>query len=278
MDWLRPMPGNGNECPRFQQPTTPLERTAINMTPRRIRLLATVAAVCGLAAFTTRTRSDENSTSTKPAVSDAAKSALSELNDLIGGWRGVGQPKRGSTQGAWLESAEWVWDFSSEVALRYKVEKGKLLTGAALTYDPKSQRYRLHAQFAGDAAREYAGQFDDDQRLVLDSQPDDGYEYRVTITRLNAKRTLVLHERRQTDQKFFTRIAEIGYTRQGTSLADAGAGEPQCIVTGGKGTIAVSFESKTYYVCCTGCKQAFDDDPAGIVADYKQRLAEDRRK
>lgn len=34
----------------------------------------------------------------------------------------------------------------------------------------------------------------------------------------------------------------------------------------------VSFEGKTYYVCCEGCKQAFDADPAGTIDAYRERL------
>ena len=36
------------------------------------------------------------------------KQALAALQSFIGGWKGVGQPKRGSTAGAWTEQAEWV--------------------------------------------------------------------------------------------------------------------------------------------------------------------------
>ena len=43
-----------------------------------------------------------SSESPKPA----AIRALQEFNVLIGGWRGVGQPKRGSQNGAWQERAE----------------------------------------------------------------------------------------------------------------------------------------------------------------------------
>ena len=38
-----------------------------------------------------------------------------------------------------------------------------------------------------------------------------------------------------------------------------------CPVTGGLGTMAVSHAGKTYYVCCTGCREAFDKDPERYV-------------
>lgn len=213
-----------------------------------------------------------------PASADArteSKRALAEFNSLIGGWRGVGMPRRGTTKGAWTETAKWVWDFSEgQVAVRYDVEKGKLLRSARLTWDPASKAYRLDAKLPDKGARQYAGRVDG-KKLVLESKPnEDGDVHRITLTRLNEKRTLVLYEKRREEQTFYQRVAEIGYTRQGTSLAVEGAGEPECVVTGGKGTIAVSHKGQTYYVCCTGCKQAFDDDPEGTLADYRERLAE----
>ena len=87
-----------------------------------------------------------------------------------------------------------------------------------------------------------------------------------------------MHESRKQKQQSFFRVAEVGYTREGTRLAQAGAGGPECVVTGGLGTMQVSYKGKTYYVCCSGCKQAFDDDPEGILADFAARKAEEAAK
>jgi YHS domain-containing protein len=207
---------------------------------------------------------------------EASKQALSEFNSLIGGWRGVGLPKRGSRTGAWIEKAEWVWNFDkNRVGIRYDIDKGKLLKTALLTYDLPTKTYRLHGQFADKAERDYTGQMVG-KKLVLKTKPcDDGYVHRISVTRLNEKRTLVLFEKRRTKQNFYSRVAEIGYTRAGTSLAFEGAGEPECVVTGGKGTSKVSYKGKTYYVCCTGCRQAFEEDPEGVIADYRKKKAKE---
>jgi YHS domain-containing protein len=221
----------------------------------------------------------EQKTEVSAARQEACKTALAEFNALIGDWRGVGMPKRASRQGAWQETAEWVWDFSQgPVSIRYEVKNGKLLETAALTYDPDAKLYRMRADFTDKTSREYTGKLDG-AKLVMESAPDDdGEVHRITVTQLNEKRTLVLHEKRLAAQSFFTRIAEVGYTRAGTSLAVEGAGETECIVTGGKGTMAVTYKGQTYYVCCTGCRQAFDDDPEGILAEAKQREEEKRKK
>lgn len=214
-----------------------------------------------------------------PAAREASKDALARFNGLIGGWRGVGMPKRASRQGAWQENAEWSWNFKNDgVALTYAIKGGQLLTAARLDYNPEEKEYRLTATFADKSTRQYTGKFDDDaSRLVLESVPDaDDDVYRMTIRQLNEKRTVVLHEKRGVQQTFYARVAEIGYTRKGTRLASSSQTGPECIVTGGAGTMQVSHQGKTYYVCCTGCRDAFNDDPEAIIADAQERLTEKR--
>jgi YHS domain-containing protein len=219
------------------------------------------------------------STSTAAQLPADAKEALASFHDLIGEWRGVGMPRRGSQVGAWIESAEWVWDFQEKApVLRYDVKKGQLLVSARLTWNPEQKHFHLKASLPNDTTREYTGQLDETKKLVLEAPADvKGTSHRITVTQLNEKRTLILHEER-TGQGLYRRVAEVGYTRAGTSLAVEGAGELECVVTGGKGTMAVSYQGKTYYVCCSGCKQAFDDDPAGIIAAYDKKVAERKAK
>jgi hypothetical protein len=205
--------------------------------------------------------------------------ALQEFNVLIGGWRGIGQPKRGSQAGAWQETANSVWELKPKSnGIRWNVDAGKQWKSALLAYDEPKKRYTLTVTLPDDSTRRYEGEFED-KNLVLDSAPDSKKEiHRVTMTVRNENRVTVLLEKRPEQQSFFTRVAEIGYQRDGTRLAVAGSSGPECVVTGGLGTIAVSYQGKTYYVCCTGCREAFNDDPEGILADYQKRKAEEKEK
>lgn len=204
----------------------------------------------------------------------AQKKALGEFNSLVGKWRGTGQPRRGSNQGAWREDAEWIWDFADHgIAVRYDVKDGQLMKTGRLTYDPEAKKYHLSLTAADDSKRTYTGAMEEG-KLTLVSEPDAAKEvHRLTVTKLNEKRTLALFEKRGENQTSFNRVAEVGYTREGTKLAKAGTSGPECIVTGGEGTMPVSYKGKTYYVCCTGCKQAFEEDPEKILQE-----AEERRK
>ncbi len=201
--------------------------------------------------------------------------ALREYNGLIGGWRGVGQPKRASQQGAWQEKTVAVWELKPKsTGIRLNVDAGKHWKSALLGYDDKAKKFTLKATLLDDTTRDYQGQLED-KRLVLESAADakTNEVHRLTLTTLNENRMTLLFEKRPEQQSFYSRIAEVGYQREGTRLAAAGTSGPVCVVTGGLGTIAVMHQGKTYYVCCTGCRDAFNDDPAGILAEYEKSKA-----
>jgi len=53
----------------------------------------------------------------------------------------------------------------------------------------------------------------------------------------------------------------------------AGSAVPECVVTGGLGTATVTYMGKTYFVCCTGCRDEFNSDPAKYVKDFEAKKA-----
>ena len=227
-------------------------------------------------------KADDSTTRPKPLTKEqksAAQKALGEpFGPLVGGWRGAGQVRRGSRAGAWQENGIFVWNFDKgNVGIQYDVKEGKHIRSALVTWDPKTESFTMEAVFADKTTRKYKGK-QEKSVLVFESEPDQkDYVSRVTIRKLNEKRILVLYETRKASQSFYRRLGEVGYTREGTRLASSDSTGPECVVTGGAGTIAVSHKGKTYYVCCTGCRDAFNDDPEGILAEYRERLAEKKK-
>jgi YHS domain-containing protein len=218
----------------------------------------------------------------KPAAAPddvaARKEALATFNSRIGKWNGVGQPRRGSVQGAWQEKAEWIWDFTGrDVAVRIDVTDGQLAKTLRLTFDPATKQYVGILSRPEGADETYRGKFQKDGQLILTADAGDEIK-QITITLLNEKRTLILFEKRQATAASFNRVAEVGYTRDGARLATSASSGPECIVTGGTGTMEVKYKGETYYVCCTGCKQAFQDDPEGVIAEAAQRRKRERDK
>ena len=239
-------------------------------------------SVCSLSLSFAVAVSAEEKAATRTTKADSADSqnraaiqeALAELNPLVGGWRGVGQPVRNSNKGSWSESAEWVWEIRKDhVGVRYNVKDGKHLATALVSWDPQKKEFSLTATLPDKSERAYTGK-SSGNKTTFESQPDaNGDVHQIVLTQLNEKRTLVLFQIRPQDQKQFTRVAEVGYTREGTKLADEGAGGPECIVTGGKGTMSTVYKGKTYWFCCTGCRDAFLDDPDAIIAQAEAKAA-----
>jgi len=148
--------------------------------------------------------------------------------------------------------------------------EGKQLLSARLRWDPREEQYVFEGVFADKSMRTFTGRRMGN-RLVLETVADDDSIHQVTLTLLNEKRTLLLYQIRTPKGTQFNRVAEVGYTRAGTRLAEEGVTGRECIVTGGLGTIRVEHKGNSYWVCCTGCRDAFLDDPEGILAEAAAR-------
>jgi YHS domain-containing protein len=202
----------------------------------------------------------------------ADQEALKVYGKLVGEWKGVGQPQRQNRKGAWQESAAWAWKLSNEsAALEVTVAKGKFLKSARLSPGKEPGRFVLEATLADDAKRTFVGKGGERDTLVLTAEgpPSEGLR-RITLTPLHDTRLLVKLEAQDPESRAYAQLGEVGYTRQGVAFA-AGESYPVCIVTEGRGTIAVKYKGQTYYVCCSGCKELFDDDPAGVLAEAEAR-------
>jgi hypothetical protein len=114
-------------------------------------------------------------------------------------------------------------------------------------------------------------------KLVLTAaDAPEGQPARLTISLVAGGDRQVLLLEKRLGEGVYSRLAEVGATRKGSSFASKAAAGPECVVTGGLGTIAVEYEGKKYFVCCTGCRDLFNEDPAGVLADYRQRKAEEK--
>jgi hypothetical protein len=230
-----------------------------------------LSALAVLAAVTVRAAGDND----KVAPSRRAdQEALKAYAPLVGSWRGAGQVERGRTRGAWTESADWAWKFTSNSAgLEIKVKKGKHLKAGVLRPGKAPGTFVFEATLADGTSRTFAGAAaGDTKRLVLTADakaPARGVR-RVSMTPLHGTRLLVLLETEDPERHTFSRLGEVGYTREGVAFA-AGESYPLCVVTEGRGTIQVSFKGKPYWVCCSGCRDLFNDDPEKVLADAAAR-------
>jgi YHS domain-containing protein len=111
-----------------------------------------------------------------------------------------------------------------------------------------------------------------DDKLTLDRVDDKKKEtQRLVFSFLHANRFLYRYETKSTDQIPFSRRYQVGVTKEGVPFAGSGDASPECIVSGGKGTIPVSYKGKTYYVCCTGCRDEFKENPEKYIKEFEER-------
>src|SRR5437763_2866088 len=114
-------------------------------------LLPALAAVAAAEAPATRT----------------AKEALRPFNDLIGSWRGTGEPygtRAEKQKGFWEEKIAWQWQFKGEDAwLLADVDKGKHLTRAELRYLPARDRYEMKLTTPAKEVLTFEGELKDKQ-------------------------------------------------------------------------------------------------------------------
>lgn len=192
---------------------------------------------------------------------------LQEIQALVGQWKGVGQLKRGSTQGGWIEESLWEWKFGKQSALVYKSPQGKFVKELKLLFE--NGMYVARGLNAEGQKIELTGKRDDSGKLVLVNAKQT-LPSRISFRTVAAGKRMVVSYERQISEALYTRLGEVGATRKG-SMFGKGVQEVVCIVSGGKGTMPVTFEGKTYYVCCTGCRDYFNENAASIVAEYASK-------
>jgi hypothetical protein len=208
----------------------------------------------------------------EPAKIDQ-RQALQPLQSLVAPWKGTGTPdgSREERQKFWTEMDTWVWQFKDgDAFLSGKFDGGRYFTHAELRAISKD-RFRFSAETPAKNKLVFEGELKDD-KLVLDRTDDKTKEtQRLTFRLLHSNRIVYQYETRADGKTMFTRKYQVGLTNQNEPFAGAGSAEPECVVSGGKGTIPVIYKGTTYYVCCSGCRDEFKANPEKYIAEYEAK-------
>jgi hypothetical protein len=202
------------------------------------------------------------------------KEALQGLNDLIGTWKATGEPngtRAEKMKNFWIEKVGWEWRFKgSDAWLSAAFDKGKYFSAAELHYLPERGVFVLKITTTAKETLSFEGKLDD-HRLTLERRDESRQEVqRLVFSLLHFNRHLYRYETRPMDRPTFTMVWQVGATKEGVAFATVDEG-PECIVSGGLGTIPVTYQGKTYYVCCTGCRDAFREEPEKYIKEYEAR-------
>ena len=213
----------------------------------------------------------------------SVRAALKPLQILIGSWNGT-------SRNAALDQPGWAWDLKTDrkqPALRLKSDKGKYIREGRLTFLPASQEFEFTATDGDSKQHVFRGNFSepvqdvpgDDKKMqrtyklqLTETAADaDGEQWRLVINQQENNR-YILEVDRKRGTGMFNRVDTINIQREGTSfaLSDTDYGEKTCIISQGLGTMSVSHKGKTYWVCCTGCKAAFEEEPDRWIAKFEE--------
>jgi hypothetical protein len=209
-----------------------------------------------------------------PTSAKRPKEALQAFNDLIGSWRCTGQPEGSRTakqRDFWTETQSWEWQFKGDDAwLEVAFDKGKHYAKGELRYLPAKDVFQLTLRTTKDETHTFTGPFRDKRLTVDRTDPQTGEAQRLTVSLLHNNRFLYRYEVKPAGRPQFTRLYQVGATKEGVAFAQGEVG-PECVVSGGLGTSKVMYMGKTYYVCCSGCRRAFQDDPAKYVKEFEAK-------
>jgi hypothetical protein len=208
------------------------------------------------------------------------KAALLAFNDLIGSWRGTGTPegsREDKQRGFWTETLKWSWQFKpNEVALVVAFTNGKYFTNGRLRALPENSNYELELTTPAKEMLVFTGPLKD-RKLTLERKTEQETQ-RLIIILLHSNRFLYSYEVKPANRTRFNRVYQVGATKEGTAFASAGSSGPECVVTGGLGKIRVTYKGLTYYVCCDGCKEAFQENPEKCIQEAAERKKKEAGK
>jgi hypothetical protein len=211
------------------------------------------------------------------ADTSPAKEALKELQEFIGGWKGIGGPdkiKPGPRDPVWNENLSWSWRFKGDDAwLALGVKDGKYLKSGELRYLPDKKVYELTLTGRDDKKLVFQGEIKSDVLTLERVDPDTKATQRITMnSAAEGDRFIYRIAHKDQGTTVWKKDYMVGCTREGISLGKVEK-KNECIVTGGLGTMTVSYKGETYYVCCSGCADAFKENPEKYINEYKAKKA-----
>jgi YHS domain-containing protein len=203
------------------------------------------------------------------------KEALRELQDFIGGWKGNGgppPPRPAAAKDLWSESIEWSWRFKGDDAwLLLKVDKGRYFKEGELRYVPDKSNYQLTLTDTKGDKRVFEGALKNNYLRLERTDPDTGEVQKITMNNAaEGVRFIYVYEHKAKEAKLFVKDYQVAATRLGESLGKTEK-KNECIVSGGTGTMAITYKGETFYVCCSGCRDEFNANPEKYIKEFKAK-------
>lgn len=212
---------------------------------------------------------------TRAADNEDAKEALQALGEFIGDWKGTGgpdKPKASPKDNIWSEEISWSWRFKGDDAwLTFAIKKGKYFKSGELRFLPEKKQYQLSAIGVDDSKQVFTGQLKK-ENLILERKDPETREVQILSmnTAAEGARFIYRMARKKEGSTLVNKDFVVATTREGVSLGSREK-KNECVVSGGLGTSTVSFKGETFYICCSGCADAFKENPEKYVMEFKAK-------
>ena len=201
------------------------------------------------------------------------KEALNELGEFIGEWNGAGGPV-GSTKGIWKEKIDWGWKFKGDDAwLVVKFTDGKLYKSGDLKYDPATKKYNLSLVGVDGKTREYKGEFKkSSSTLSLEGTDPDTKDTLQLVMNSAAEGVRLIYQvnRKPEGGTLVKKEYKVEASKEGQGLGKVDK-KNLCVVSGGQGTSTIAYKGVNYYICCSGCRDAFNETPDKFVKEFEEK-------
>jgi hypothetical protein len=202
---------------------------------------------------------------------DDAKEALQALQEFIGGWNGSGTSEKNRSE-IWKEKANWGWRFKGkDVWLTVEMPDSRHIKSGEIRYLTDKTRYQMAAVDKAGKKLTFEGELKKGRLILERLDPDSKETQQIQMsTAGGGLRFIWNYAVKPENRTLYNKQYQVAFTKEGESFGSA-AKKNECVVTGGLGTSTVSYMGVTYYVCCSGCRDAFNENPAKIVKEYLAR-------
>lgn len=210
---------------------------------------------------------------------EADKKALSPVKGFVGEWKGVGGGRGDAAKESWGEESQWGWEFKNgRAALIFTSANGHFYSAGRLEPGDKAGSFHFIGTLPGGKSKEeFSGEIKDGDLVLLNEAAAAGRPTRLSFSLVAKGARLVTSYDKSIRKGTYAPMAEVGLTLKGSGFGKS-VDMRECVVTGGTGKTAVSYKGQTYYVCCGGCLDEFNDNPDKVMAAWKKRKEEDAKK
>jgi len=210
-----------------------------------------------------------------PTEKNKNKAALQELQDFVGGWKGSAGNKLvlAPRDKFWEEKISWGWKFKGDDCwMVIAFDGGKFLKTAEVKYVPATKKFQLVGTAPdGKTKLTFNGTYKDDKLTFERTDPDSKDTQRIRFNLAAEGIRLIYQVDRKAEGGTIWKMEFASQqTKLGESLAKTEKG-PECVVSGGRGTTPVTFGGETFYVCCSGCADAFRENAKKYVDEFKAK-------